>query len=129
MDTQSDHQMLDWNRLIDRWGDEDLIREITPIFLADSRERLETLREAVKTGDAAVIAGSAHAIKGSGRNFEARRLSEIAGRMECAGRENDLTEATLLFEQLATELDKMMTFLSKPDWIEIAKCVQSEISL
>lgn len=122
MEIQNDNQILDWDRLIGRWGDEELIKEIVPIFITDNRERLDKLKKAVELGDADAIAMSAHALKGAGKNFEADQLVEIAGLMECAAREGDLAAATSLLEQLETAVENVLMFLLRPDWIEAAKC-------
>jgi hypothetical protein len=41
--------------------------------------------------------------------------------LECAGRENDIKTASTIFDNLKTEFEKIAAFLSRPDWIEIAK--------
>ncbi len=114
-------EILNWDRFIGIWGDEELIKEVVPIFLNDNEERFDKLTEAVKAGDTKAIKFYAHAIKGAGRNIGARRLSDIACRLECVGRENDVDSATILFDKLKTEFEKVVTFLSRTDWIEIAK--------
>jgi len=63
----------------------------------------------------------AHATKGTARNVGAKRLSDIAGRLECVRKESDIEMTTLLFDELKPELAKLLTFLSRPDRIEIAK--------
>ncbi len=114
-------EILNWDELIGRLGDEELLKEVVPIFLKDNEERFDKLTEAVKAGDTKAIKFYAHAIKGAGRNIGARRLSDIADRLEYVGRENDMEAATPLFDRLKTELEKVVTFLSRTDWIEIAK--------
>lgn len=114
-------EILNWDELIGRLGDEELLKEVVPIFLKDNEERFDKLTEAVKAGDTKAIKFYAHAIKGAGRNIGARRLSDIACRLECVGRENNMEAATTLFDELKTELEKVVTFLSRTDWIEIAK--------
>ena len=59
--------------------------------------------------------------KGAGRNLSIERLSDIASQMEKAGRENDIEVSTLLFKDLKSEVDKVVTVLSQSDWIEKAK--------
>ena len=113
--------IMNWDRLIGRLGDEELIREVVPIFLKDNKERLETLEEAVKAADAEAVKLYAHAIKGAGRNVGAQSLSEVAHEMECAGGEGDIEACIALFDSVKTELEKVMTFLSSPDWIEVVK--------
>lgn len=114
-------EILNWDQFITIWGDEELLKEVVPIFLNDNKERLDMLTKAVKAGDAKAIKFCAHAIKGAGRNVGAKRLSDIAGRLEYVGRENDMEAATPLFDELKTELEKVVAFLSRTDWIEIAK--------
>jgi signal transduction histidine kinase/FixJ family two-component response regulator/HPt (histidine-containing phosphotransfer) domain-containing protein len=114
-------EILNWEELIGRLEDEELIKEIVPIFLKDNKERLEMLTKAVKAGDAKAIKLYAHAVKGAGRNIGAKQLSDMAHRLECAGRQNDVDAAVSLFDELKAELEKVMTFLSRSDWIEIAK--------
>jgi len=114
-------EILNWDRFIGIWGNEELIKEVVPIFLNDNEERFDKLTEAVKAGDTKAIKFYAHTIKGAGRNIGARRLSDIACRLECVGRENDVDSATILFDKLKTEFEKVVTFLSRTDWIEIAK--------
>ena len=119
--TEVSEEIISWDQLIDRLGDEELINEIVPIFLKDSKERIDKLSEAVKSKDSKAIKFYGHVIKGAARNVGAKRLSDIASQLECAGRENDLEAATPLFDSLKIELEKVVTFLSQPDWIEIAK--------
>ncbi|MEK6755675.1 MAG: ATP-binding protein, partial [Bacteroidota bacterium] len=114
-------EILNWNELINRLGDEELIRDIVPIFLNDNKERIERLTEAVEGGDSKMLKLYAHAVKGAARNIGAIRLSDIAHRLECSGREDDLEAVPSLFDALKTEVEKVVAFLSLEDWIEIAK--------
>jgi two-component system sensor histidine kinase/response regulator len=114
-------EILNWNDLISRLGDEDLIREIVPVFLKDKQERLDKLVEAVETGDAKMIKLYAHAIKGAARNIGAVRLSTIAYRLECAGGQENLEAANPLLDALRAELEKVVALLSLDDWMEIAR--------
>lgn len=113
--------IINWDQLIGRLGDETLIKEVVPIFLTDNKERFKMLTEAVKACDAKGIKLYAHAIKGAAANIGAQRLSDIADRLECAGRENNVEAVTPLFNMLKTEFDKVVSFISRTYWIEIAK--------
>ncbi|MBW8038579.1 MAG: DUF3365 domain-containing protein [Planctomycetes bacterium] len=119
--TNVTEEIINWSQLIDRLGDEELVREIMPVFLKDNKERFDKLSEAVNSGDSKDIKFYAHAIKGAGRNIGAKRLSDIACQLECAARENDLDAATSTFDELKKEFEKVMSFLSQPDWIEKTK--------
>jgi PAS domain S-box-containing protein len=120
-DIEDNEEIMNWNQLIDRLGDEELIKEIMPTYLADNKEHFDKLNEAIKTGNAEEINRHAHAIKGTARNVGAKRLSNIAGRLERAGKERDVMTATSLFDELKIEFERLLSFLSRPDWIEIAK--------
>ncbi len=116
-----DHKIINWEHLIDLLGDEESIREVVPVFLNDAKETFRKLAEAIQAGDTKGIEMHAHAIKGAAANIGDVRLSEIAHRVECAGREEKIAESTELFDQLKPEFEKWLEFLSRPDWIEVAK--------
>ena len=114
-------EIIDWDQLISRLVDMELVKELTPVFLEDNKERFDKLTEAMKLGDAKAVASYAHALKGAGANFGAERLSEIAHRLECAGTENDMEAAAPVFDELKIEFEKVVSFMSRTDWIEIAQ--------
>jgi len=114
-------ELIDFNRLLATLGNEASIREITPIYLADNEKYFAQLSEAVQSGDAMAVRSNAHAIKGASRNFRAKRLMDIAAQMERAGKEGNMEMAASILGELTTEYEKVMSFLSQPDWIEIAK--------
>ena len=120
-DAEVSEKIINWDQLIDRFGDEDLIEQILPTYLKDNKEHFEKLSEAVKSRDSEAIASHAHAIKGAARNVGAKRLSDIAGRLERAGREDDIETATMVFDELKPEFEKVVSFLSQPDWTKTAK--------
>ena len=114
-------EVINFEKLISRLGDEELIKEVVPIFLNDSKERIEKLQEAVASKDSKAIKFYSHAIKGAARNVGAERLSDIASRLENLSREGDLESVDSIYEELKTEYEKVGSFLSQPDWIEVAK--------
>jgi len=114
-------ELIDFDQLLATLGNEASIREITPIYLADNEKYFAQLTEAVKSGHAVAIRSNAHAIKGASRNFRATRLMDIAARMERAGKEGNMEMAAAILGELRSEYEKVMSFLSQPDWIEIAK--------
>ena len=64
-------------------GEPDLIVEIISIFLRDTPERLDGLRD--RPLEAAPTSRIAHAVKGSAGNLGASRLQDLAERLEQAG--------------------------------------------
>ena len=78
-------------------GCEDIIREIMPSYINDTKAHFKKLSRAVETADCPSIASHAHALKGVGRNLSVDRLSDIAYQMERAGGENDSDKATTAY--------------------------------
>ena len=120
-ESQDDEEIIAWERLMARGLDEQLIEKIMPTCIEENRKRLERLTSAVKKANAKDVRLYAHAIKGSAGNVGAVRLSEIASRLERMALEDDLSEAEELLQKISTEFNKLRSFVSKPDWIEIAK--------
>jgi PAS domain S-box-containing protein len=118
---RDDAGILNWDELIGRWGDEELIKEVVPVFLTDNKERMEKLMEAIGAGDAGAVKLYAHALKGAGRNIAAPQLSQVAQRLERAGGQQNVEAMALLFDELKAEFKKVVAFLSLEDWMEIAK--------
>jgi HPt (histidine-containing phosphotransfer) domain-containing protein len=114
-------EIINWDQLIERLGDEETIREIMPTYIKDIQGHFDRLSQAVKSADCESIAAHAHALKGVGRNLSIERLSDIADQMEQAGRDNDIEVSTLHFNGLRIEVEKVLTVLSQCDWIEKAK--------
>jgi HPt (histidine-containing phosphotransfer) domain-containing protein len=113
--------VVDWKQLIGRIVDEELVAEIMPVCVEDNRERLKMLAVAVWEAESENVKGYAHAIKGSAANLGAKRLSELALRLEHMASLGDLSEARQLLEAMETEFQRFAAFVSQPDWMEIAK--------
>ena len=114
-------QVIHWKSLIDRLRDEELIRDLLPTYLKDNEEHFSQLTESIQSEDLASVATHAHAICGAGRNLGASPLSDVARQMEAAGRKNDIEKVRLLFPSFKTEIEKVLAFMSQPDWMDIAK--------
>ncbi len=114
-------EIMNWERLIGRLGDEELILQVVPIFLKDNKERIGKLVEAVNAGDVETVKLYAHAIRGAGRNVGARSLADVAYDLERLSTGSDIETTTALLGTVRIELEKITAFLSRPDWIEIAK--------
>jgi len=113
--------IIAWDRLLDRLGDEETVSEIMPVYVNDKRQRLEELGRAVEQADAAQVKLHAHAIKGASANVGATYLSDVAKTLEHLAAEGDLSDAPRLFEEITRLFDEFEAFVSRPDWIQIAK--------
>jgi signal transduction histidine kinase/DNA-binding response OmpR family regulator len=94
---------------------EDAIDRLCHAFTLTVPERLALLQEAVDQADAARVVLSSHTLKGSLVVFGAKQAAELAGRIEQAGREGKLEDATPLLaalrEGVAPLLESMRAYL------------------
>jgi len=112
---------IDWAAATGICDDESVIQEIAKVFLNDAPQTMASIAFAIKAENPADIQLHSHKLKGAALSIGASRVPDIAHRLECAGREKDMQTAAALLEELKTEFDKLISFLSQPDWIEIAK--------
>jgi HPt (histidine-containing phosphotransfer) domain-containing protein len=118
---QSDETVIDWNQIVTGIINEESIAQIMPVFLADNRKRLEMLTSAVQAADPNQIKSYAHTIKGAAASVGARRVSEAAWRLEQTALREDMSNAAEILEDIKAEFDRLESFVSNPNWIEIAK--------
>ncbi len=116
-----DEVVIDWAQITANGLDEQLMKEIIPTYIKDNKEHIRELITAVRKGKTKDAKSHAHAIKGAGRNMGAAKLSELAGQLEAMELEGALSKAQTLLNDIISEFHKLEEFVSKPDWIEIAK--------
>jgi signal transduction histidine kinase/HPt (histidine-containing phosphotransfer) domain-containing protein/ActR/RegA family two-component response regulator len=117
--------IINWEQLVERLGDEEIVREIMPTYIKDTQKHINQLAQAVEAGDCAAMASHAHALKGVGRNLGVDQLADIAYQMECLGRKNDNAACTLLFDSLSEEVTRVLGVLGKRDWSDRAIPIQT----
>ena len=86
-------------------NDRDLFQELVEIFLNDSPQMLNTLRESLKSLDAKTFKRTAHSLKGMLRNFQAESAAETAYELEQIGEQGKLDDADHIVDSLAGQLD------------------------
>jgi len=113
--------IIDFADLAERGMDEEIIEEIVPLFISDNNHQLADLETAVEKGEAKQIRSLAHAIKGASANVGARRISEIALKIEKKATKKDLSETKKLLDLITVEYRRLESLVSNPNWIDIAK--------
>ena len=94
-------------------SDEELFHEILEIFLTDASSRLEKLEDALKSKDTELTVKHAHALKGAAGNICAEPFQEIVTQIERAGKNKDLSGASLLFDNLSNEFNRLSACAKK----------------
>lgn len=86
--------LVDREVLLDRvGGDEDLLQEITNIFLEEYPALLTEIRGAVAGGNAKALESAAHSLKGAVANFGATAATQAALELELIGRRGTMAQA------------------------------------
>ena len=90
-------------------GDMRLSAEVLDDFVAESRADLATLRAVYERGDADELRRQAHRISGAGRMVGARKVCDIAGRIEreAGTRDPDWERLAALLDPLADALTRL----------------------
>jgi PAS domain S-box-containing protein len=103
------------------YDDEDVLKETIKVFFKDAPQTIELLVEAIEATDSKNVKLYAHKLRGSARHVAARKLSDMLFHLETKGREGELEGAKALFANIQTEFDKLKSFLSQPNWTELAE--------
>ena len=120
-----DVDIFSWDRLLERFGDEEMAIEVVSIFLNDNTERFEQLTTAIETSDIKQIKFFAHALRGAGGNIGSKALWDIGSKMEHAAVKGDINLIRSCYDELKPVFEKLVEFLSRPNWLELAKPIKS----
>jgi HPt (histidine-containing phosphotransfer) domain-containing protein len=104
--------VIDRNEALERvGGDEELLKEIALLFLAEYPKDMAAMRRAIDAGSAKDLERSAHSLKGAVANFGAHHTRDAALRLELIGRNGDLAEAEAGYQALSESLSNLRPFL------------------
>jgi HPt (histidine-containing phosphotransfer) domain-containing protein len=88
-------------------GDEELLREVARLFLADYPRALGEIREAVLSGDPKRLEREAHGLKGAAANFGAQPVVAAALELELMGRNGQTSGAEPSLRLLESSLTQL----------------------
>ena len=97
-----------WSKseVLERLGeDEDLLREMCGIFLSESANLMEKMRQAVAEQGASAVMRAAHSLKGEVSYLSAPAATEAARRLEDMGHQHDVSQAPQAFAVLEREME------------------------
>jgi CheY-like chemotaxis protein/HPt (histidine-containing phosphotransfer) domain-containing protein len=93
---------------------EDLLAQLTTLFLADAGVRVAALRLALDHNDAAMVARTAHMLSGASANLGAAALARICATFATAAAAGDLTEGREQLDAVDVELARVRSALRQP---------------
>ena len=85
-------------------GDQAFLMTVLDGFLERAKTQMQTLRQALSSGDAETVREEAHAIKGGSGILGANALSGVAFELETMGRSGALEGGLEVFERMEGEL-------------------------
>ncbi len=94
-------------------GDADFVQELISLFLADNGKRLMTLEAALQDFNAEQFEYEAHVMHGSCATAGAKRMQEIASRLEQIGASGELSPAFEQFDKLKFEFKKVAGYFQE----------------
>jgi len=97
------------NRLarVGRAAGEDLVGQLTALFLDDAAVQVAAVRAALAADDAATVARVAHTLRGASANLGATRLAGLCAALVTNGTAGDLAGGATLLDAVETELGRV----------------------
>ena len=92
-------------------GGDEMLLELTQIFLEDTSSNLDALKEAIEKHDTNSVERVAHTLTGSSGNMGATRMTYLSAKLQDAGASEDLATAPALTERLEAEFERVRSAL------------------
>ena len=117
VDEKNTASIFDPSHLLNELGEEwELLEEILGIFQKSTTFDLESLREAITSGNSDQTIRRAHKIKGAAANINAEGVRKAASDIEMAAKAGSTRETNALLENLFQEFDTLTQLLRDSDW-------------
>jgi two-component system sensor histidine kinase/response regulator len=100
-------------RLGESVGD-DLMGQLTVVYLHDADARIALLHEALDTGDAGAVVQAAHTLGGASAHLGALAMTRLCASMSSAGKAGDLRGGGGILEAIEAELERVRSALAPP---------------
>jgi PAS domain S-box-containing protein len=105
---------VNFDTALDRFdGDQGFMMEMFKEYKDHLPGRLEEIHATLRDGDASRLARLAHNLKGISLNFSAEPVADLALKLEEIGKSENLTGASVLIDQLDTEVHRLRDFLNE----------------
>ncbi len=111
--TPLDQTALDNIRALQHPGSPDLLDRIIRHFLADTPALLQTIKEAVKAGDAHALERAAHSLKSTSATMGALGLTQVCSQLELAGRSGTMPASDTLLRTVESSFEAARVALEK----------------
>ena len=93
-------------------GDEQLLRTVVEVFLADAPQQIQELKSSELAGSCEEMRRQAHSLKSAAGSAGALVLQELAQDLELAGEAGDLSGAQLLLREIDGAFEQLKRVLA-----------------
>jgi HPt (histidine-containing phosphotransfer) domain-containing protein len=106
-DGVTDEPLLDQSMLdrLHEWGGTELRGKMVDLFFENGRQRVESVKDGLASGDIELAGRSAHSLKSSAATLGAVRVRAVAGRIEELLDDGDAAGAAALFDDLSRHFE------------------------
>ena len=115
------HEIIDWNHLKSRLGNDDAIRAMIEEFMEFDVDYISDLKSALDSCNSDELKRHAQFLKGAAEAIGAVSLTDSARKLEMLAGENNLENAGTIMDEVQTELNKLENLLSQSNWFEIVR--------
>lgn len=112
---------VDWSIMMNYLTDEEMVMEAAKIFTEDAPQTIQNFIEAIKAKTSEEVELYSHSLKGISAMIGANQLHAKAYQLECAGKQKNTEVFDFLFDEIKKDFNEVIAFLSKANWMEIAK--------
>ncbi len=106
--------VVDWSAaLINTAGDEVLLQELVTIYLEESPQWMQAIRESMSHQDSAQMHRSAHTLRGALETIGALTVAATAKELEMIGRQGTVANAEPVFRSLREQTDQLAPVLKR----------------
>ena len=116
-----DQNVLDELRKLEADGAPDLLADLIGLFQQETPPLLDSIHDAVATGNADKLRAAAHTLKGSSSSLGARGLAALSADLEGRGREGSVDGAAALLEPLTAEYARVCTALERIQALDVRR--------
>jgi HPt (histidine-containing phosphotransfer) domain-containing protein len=88
------------------------LRQLNDVFSKFAARHMQSMRDALASGDAVALGNDAHRVRGNSASLGARRMSKVAAVIEERSRAGDLESVPALLVRLEEELDGYQTAIA-----------------
>ena len=100
-------------RRLQKEGAPDILDRVVGIYLDESGDLVQSLRDAIPAGDAESLRQAAHSLKSSSANVGAKELAELCKQLEALGRDQEMNNAPSILEKLEREYHHVRSALKE----------------